>query len=115
MKRRDANELKRLGVNLIDKAGGAVQICKEADQVFEMYSGQYSGIFTEEESARFPILSRIGLVRGIWFQNPTYVSVRYGNHMDGAFIVIVRKGDESAARLRKTWIEIVTDRIYIHQ
>jgi hypothetical protein len=35
--------------------------------------------------------------------------------MDGAFIVIVRKGDESAARLRKTWIEIVTDRIYIHE
>ena len=114
IKKRSPAELRRLATQLVEAAGGSVQICREADRVFEMYSTQDYHLLSYAEATNFTALSRLGNVRGVWFGDPAYVSVRYGDHLDGVFIQIVPKGSEAAARRRTNWVELIEGRIYVH-
>ncbi len=99
IKKRSRVELIRLGTELIERVGGSVQVCRETDRLFDLYSKQNYHLLSDEEATNFPALSGLGHVRGVWSGDPSYVSVRHGDHLDGAFIQIVPKSITTSVRV----------------
>jgi hypothetical protein len=101
---------------LIAKAGGADEVCKEADQLFHRYPTTNSFyLFQDSDLKDFPAIMSLGRVNGIWSGPPNRIRVRVGTHFDGYAIEILETNLPERYDKSPNEAEIVKSRIFVHR
>jgi hypothetical protein len=68
---------------LIAKAGGAANICLEANRLFTRFGDSDQYFFKNSDLKDCQAIKTLGKVDGIWPGSPAYIKIRVGNHIDG--------------------------------
>jgi len=97
----------------IQRVGGAVAVCKEADKLFEKFGTDKLTVFSAEDLSACPAITKLGSVDGIWPGGPAYLKIRVGNHLDGYIVqVFVTNGPNSYVGPTGA---LISPRIYVHR
>jgi hypothetical protein len=98
----------------IQDAGGADEVRKEADGMFEKFGlGQQTNFYSQSQLAAFPAIQSLGRV-GFIMPDPPFIVIRAGNHLDGYTIEIYARNHFLTTYDHSKVVEL-SDGIYVYR
>jgi hypothetical protein len=104
---------------LLAKAGGADEVCKEADQIFQKYGVTNQTFFFDDMLKDYPAVNALGKVDYIMPDEPlisqrAYIKIRVGNvHWDGYMMYIADTNFDYKFEMGRDVLEVVKNRVYV--
>lgn len=111
----DIQSMRTHATTLVYQAGGPEKICREAALIFERFGTDRHRRLDSSELAPYPTIASLGKVQGIWPDNPAYISILCGHHLNSYDLIVYQTNKEPGKAKSPGEIEIVKGCIFAHR